>query len=387
MRRHGAWVVPTDLLLLVMLSACATDAAGSRPHGLGGVRDQSVLATAPPARAGHATMPDVDPAPAAATLVDDLPVTEAMVGPGLERSLRHEVAEAADPAPAALELADLLCSLERHREALAVVDAALQRADAPALRVCRAGLLRDLGRRQQAADALLALVGAHGPAAMHPGLMFECAELQWLAGDAEGAAKTLRSLQEVHAADPWCADNRVALDGLVEEVATRDAPPRVRVRDLLASLRGSGTVPERVLLLSELVALADRETGPRRQHLRSRAIAIACADESPAVRARAVQLAEPAAEDAESFFRAALDDDAALVRRFAAERSVPCAGAAAAPLLLEAIQRESDGPAFRAMHAALAALLAEGPDLPPASETDAVARERVALAWRLRCNP
>lgn len=369
------------LLLLVTLSACAAQVE-PRPPGMGGVRGQSVLAgrPAPATTTTDRTAMDAAAAPEPPTMADSYDAS------ALERSLREELATATDPAPAALELADLLSALERHRDALDVVDAARQRSDDPALQVCRAGLLRDLGQRPAAVAALLALARAHGPAAMHPGLLFECAELQWLVGDADGAAATLHDLQEVHANDPWCATNRLALEGLAAELATRDAPPRARVRDLLASLRGNGSVSDRIRLLGDLVALADQETGARRQHLRTRALAIACADESPAVRARAVQLADPPQEDAEAFCRAALDDVAPIVRRFAAERTPACAPAAATGLLVDAMQHEDDPATFAAMHAALAGLVENGPILAPHAEDDPATRAQLARAWRQRCS-
>ncbi len=389
MWRHGAWVDPTGLLLLALMSACATPPAEPAPRGLGGVRSESVLTgvAAVEASGNAAPSPEPDALEPAATMLAAPQPTEALGEPDLERALRHELANAADPVPAALELADLLCALERHREALAAVEAALLRRADPALQVCRAGLLRDLGRRQQAVDALQELIRANGPGALHPGLLFECAELQWLVGDGEGAAATLHSLQAVHATDPWCATNRAALDGLLTELSTHAAAPRVRVRDLLASLRGNGTVSERIRLLGELVALADRESGARREHLRSRAVAIGCADESPAVRARAVQLADPAPEDIEAFCQAALADPAPIVRRFAAARTVECSRSAALVLLLDAIRLEADPGAFAALHAALAGMVTDGPTLAATEADDASARERIAAAWRQRCSP
>jgi hypothetical protein len=385
MRRHGGWVDPTSLLVLVGLSACASH-DGLPPHGMGGVRDQSVLAVRP-ASAGHAALSaPVDAVLPEPAIAESPGSAEPIDAPGLERSLRDQLATATDPVPAALELADLLSALERHREALAVVDVALQRNDDPSLQVCRAGLLRDLGRRQEAVAALLALAQAHGPAAMHPGLLFECAEMQWLLADADAAGATLGALLEAHAADPWCATNRAALDGLAAELEARGTAPRARVRDLLASLRGNGTVSDRIRLLGDLVALADGESGGRRQHLRTRALAIAAGDESPAVRARAVQLADPPPEEGEAFCRAALEDAAAIVRRFAAERVPECAPAAATRLLLDALQDEADPDAVAAMHAALARLVPGGPVLVPRDETDAAAREHVATAWRQRCS-
>lgn len=388
MWRHGGRVDPRDLLVLLLLSlsACAANDMPP-PAGFGGVRTESALttrATGPDER----TQPPVVEAAAADAAGHAASAVDADVDTKqLERTLRDQLATAADPTQAALELADLLAALERHREALAVVATALQRVDAPALQVCRAGLLRDLGRPRQAAAALLALVQNHGPGAMHPGLLFECAELQWLVGDGAGAAATLQELRTVHAADPWCDTNRAALDGLAAEVANHAGAPRARVRDLLASLRGADAAPDRIRLLGDLVDLADRETGERRHYLRTRALAIACADTSPAVRSRAVQLAEVTEPNGAAFVAAALADEAPLVRRFAAERTAELPPADAIALLVEAIDQEDDAGAFLAMHTTLSRLVANGPTLAPREESEANARARVAAAWGQRCSP
>ncbi|MBL9078999.1 MAG: hypothetical protein JNL08_15960 [Planctomycetes bacterium] len=354
------------------------------PDGYGGVRRESMLQ---PTAAPAAARAPAERVPAAALLQPDSDLVAAADVGATERQLRHELAHAADPTAAALELADLLCALERHRDALDAIDAALARRDAPALRVCRAGVLRDLARRPEAVAELQALARQHGAASLHPGLLFECAELQWLLGDAAAAQATLAELQRVHAADPWVEANATALRGLADELATASAPPVARVRDLLASLRGGVSPADRVRLLTELCRLADRETGPRREYLRSRAIAIACADESPAVRARAVQLAEVRGEDAADFCRTALADDAALVRQVAAERCPALAGDDAVPWLLAALAAETDGFAFAAMHAALAVLVPGGPELPSGLAGDAATRSAVTAAWRQRCRP
>jgi len=221
---------------------------------------------------------------------------------------------------------------------------------------------------------------------MHPGLLFECSELQWLVGDAAGATATLQDLEAVHAADPWLDTNRMAIDGLATEIATRQTPVRARVRDLLGSLRGADSPSDRIRLLGDLVALSGQEHGDRRDYLHSRAVAIGCADDSPAVRARAIQLAEPGTDAGDSFARAALDDEAPLVRRCAAARVADFAPAAAMGLLVAAIARENDADAFRAMHEALSRLVSDPPNLAPGAEGDAATRVLVARAWGQRCS-
>ena len=382
----GARTTSSRIASILVMGAAAWACSGApEPQGIGGVRSESVLRAAPVAASTPAA-PVTPPAAAASAVAE-------ATAPGLageaidatERQLRHELARAADPTEAALELAGMLCGLERHREALAAVDAALARADTPALHVCRAGVLRDVGRRRDAVDELLALRARHGAEGLHPALLFECAELQWMLRDADGAAETLRELERVHAGDPWREENRFAIDGLADEMRTRTAPPTVRVRDLLADLRGGDVAAQRVRLLDELCRIADHEGGTPGDNLHTRAIAIASADPSAAVRARAVQLGRPRQPDVAPFCEAALADAAPLVRQVAAQRCPDLAGGDAVPWLLDAASREHDAAAFLAMHGALSALVNGGPDLFPAAANDADTRAAVVTAWRERC--
>jgi Flp pilus assembly protein TadD len=122
--------------------------------------------------------------------------------------LRQELATAEDPTASALELAGFLAAEERHEEALAVVQQAETRSPDPRLRVARAGLQRDLGRRHLALAELETLVRERGAKALHPGLLYEVAELNWLEGNGAQALANLREIDQVHGDDPWCLDHR-----------------------------------------------------------------------------------------------------------------------------------------------------------------------------------
>jgi hypothetical protein len=114
-----------------------------------------------------------------------------------------------------------------------------------------------------------------------------------------------------------------------------------------------------------------------------RAIAIGCGDPSAAVRARALQLASARGCGDEAMWRAALRDDAPLVRGFAAEGCAGEHGEAARLWLLEALEREEDAAAFAALHAALAAAL--GVPLPHCDTTNEGHRAAAVERWRVAC--
>jgi hypothetical protein len=308
----------------------------------------------------------------------------------VERELRNELANASNPTAAALELAGLLAESERHAEALAVLTTAQRRSTDPVLRVAAAGLQRDLGQRHTAVATLVALRAEQGALSLHPSLLFELAELQWLEGTPAAAVATLAELQQAHAGSAWVADQQVAIRGLQGEIDSGRPPSRLRVRDLLGNLRGADSPWVRQRTLEELVHLADGAAGGqsrRLQGLRDRAIAIGCGDADATVRARAIQLATPADELRLPFCAAALADVDPRVRAIAAERTAQLRPDGGAALLCAALQREADPAAFRAMHDALAQNVPGGPELPSGAEVNPDQRRAAAAAWKDRCKP
>ena len=301
-----------------------------------------------------------------------------------ERSLRQDLATAGDPTASALELAALLCDQERLAEALEVVQQAQTRSQAPALRVARAGLLRDLGRRHLAVAELQALVREYGAGALHPSLLFELAELDWLEGNQASALADLAAINDIHVGDRWCVEHGKQLAELAAEIQRGSGPERVRVRDLLGNLRGAPNVSTRIRVLEQLAAATKPGDENATGALGARAVAIACADESPVVRARAVQLAHPDAESASEFCRIALGDGAAIVRRFAAARTVELLGRAGAALVLDGLAREEDAATFVVFHDSLGRLGMMPPALPADGVETAAARAEVVAAWRAR---
>lgn len=311
---------------------------------------------------------------------------------GQERSLREQLATASDPTGYALELAALLVDLERHQEALAMLVGVRQRLAAagravdPVLQVAIAGVHRDLGQRHLAVAGLEALLADRGALGLHPGLVFEIAELQWLEGRADAAVATLAELRRGHADSAWLASQAGAVQRLEHDLANRAAPTRVRLRDLFGNLRGATEAFVRLRTLEELVRLADEPADatagePRVAAVGPMALAIAFGDADGLVRARAVQLTGPV-EAPEEFCRAALADADARVRTAAVAKAVAWLGTGSRPLLLETLANESDPQAFRACHEALVDIVGNGPVLAAGAEAQARQRQAAVVAWR-----
>lgn len=340
----------------------------------------SAPAPAPVARPNAPAVADAAPASAAAAGGEpgrgaeagrDQPLAVAAAG---EAELREQLATAADPTPAATALVARLADEERHDEALAVVSTARQRSDSPLLVVLQASVLRDLGQRHAALAELLQLRSRLGDAGFSPGLLLEVAELQWLEGHKPEASATLSAVRQL-AGDTLTSALRSDLDRLTAEVASSAAPRTIRARDLLGNLRGA---PSATARLDALARLMKEQAEPQ---LRERAVMIAAGDDASSVRARAVQLANPAERDRDEFCRIALTDPAPLVRRFAIGRTVELLGPAAAALLVGRLEVETDAGVCEALDAALCRIVpGQSPD--PAAGGDAAARAGVVARWR-----
>ena len=305
-----------------------------------------------------------------------------------ERALRDAFAcaDLAESAAEALELAAFLVSSERHAEALHVLDVAIAAAPRASLLVGRAGVLRDLARNDLAWADLLSVVQSRGRDGIAPGTLFELAQVEWLAGASSDAQQTMRDLWQLHADSDWLVRHADEVRAWQERVESRDVTQDGGdMRDALALLRAAPQVTARLKMLD---ALAEPEPEPgradaERRQLRLLALGIACGDEAPAVRARAVQLADEHDVADARFWAAALQDPAPLVRRFGARGAGRVLGGEVAPTLLAAICREADPAAFGCMNAALAAVLAQA--APAGDYGDAEARARICEEWRSRC--
>lgn len=379
------------LLIGSIAAACSAEPTRVEPRGFGQSRELLTAAPTPATSPAPAVLPGPAEHPVAAAASAPRAAAEAIAAsvPALdgrreEADLRHQLATAADPTDAALDLAALLLDAERPAEALHALDTALARQPSPLLRLARAGVLRDLGQRHLAVAALAGLVREFGAAALNPGVLFELAELQWLEGAGDDAAATLATLRQVHAGDAWCLEHHAEIDGLAAEIVHHDGPQRLRLRDLLGNLRGAPLATIRLATLERLLAIAEAEpelTGD----LADRVLAIAAGDRSPAVRAAAVRRAAPAPAAALEFCQVALDDGDALVRRFAAARAAEVLGDAATPLLLARLEQEQDPAAFAALDGALASVCGLAPGLAADGTNTGPQRQAVVALWRRRC--
>lgn len=334
----------------LLLAACST--SESRPaQAFGAATDSLIEPPAAPAPMAEAAIPT-------------------------EAQLRGRVAQDADPTPAALALVRQFDAEERLPEALQILDAALERKpNDPSLRVARAGVLRDLGRRREAAEALAELLTQQGPERLHPGLLFELAELHTLEGNTTAAKATLRMLRQAHGAAEWTHRSAGDLATLDRAVAS-GKPVRLLARDLLGNLRGAPLASERLSALQELVRL-DPELG-------ARAVAIAGGDADPALRAAGLRLAAVDAGMMPELVAAGLADRAPQVRLAAVVRAHELVPAESSDLLLAALANEPDAGVFTALHGALHALDPAGPELKTTVAEDPAARAVLVAAWRQR---
>ncbi|MCK5943863.1 MAG: hypothetical protein KAI24_17900, partial [Planctomycetes bacterium] len=146
--------------------------------------------------------------------------------------------------------------------------------------------------------------------------------------------------------------------------------------------RAAPRVTARLRILEALARPAADAGGDDRRPVRLKAIAIGCADESAAVRTRAVQLADAIGLQNVEFWSAATADRSALVRAFGAVGAARQHGPAAAPLLLDALATEQDEHAFVALHKALAK--AHGVDAPTCDAASQEGRAAAVAGWRRR---
>lgn len=334
----------------------------------------------------------------AETMVVDPVAIEAVAAPRSgrdERTLRNAFAKAEDPSQPALELAGFLVQQERHFEALYVIDAALKRrreahvdADTTVpLRLARAGLLRDVARCDLAVTELRGIVRERTAKRVAPATLFDLAQVEWVSGDNRAAKTTLALLQREHSGDDWLrrhADELAAWHRRLEASnASRDPLANGDLRDVFALLRAAPELAARQRLLRSLAR--PRPGADGRASVRLRAIAIACADESPAMRALAVQLAASNELDELAFWQTALRDRAPLVRNYAAAglaritKEVPSAVA----ILYAAIRQETDEHAFLSQHRSLGKLLEVAPDACDAATDDG--RQAALGKWKELC--
>jgi tetratricopeptide (TPR) repeat protein len=286
--------------------------------------------------------------------------------------LRRELAEGERSLEAALALASYLASRGRVAEALAAVEAGLLRHDKnPELSLARAELLRDLGQRDEAARALRDRLESGGS---HPLLWFELAELEWLLGHGEEARAALARMRQDHSGHEWVEQQAAVIEKLELEMETNAYPVSITARDLLGDLRGA---PQAMIRFQALRMLASDDDA-----LRRRAVNLALGDRDPALRVEALRLGDWTLAQAEMLSRRALTDEAPSVRAAALPLARRIDPRIAGPMVLEALDRETNPDNFRLMHGALREISGTRLSLPPGAAEDPEARAAVVSRWR-----
>ncbi|MBL8737342.1 MAG: hypothetical protein JNL12_13005 [Planctomycetes bacterium] len=368
------------LVVSALVAACAGGASRLPSRGLR--QDESsrvAVASADGAKPAPETRANAGTVPAPAAIPPDAapkpPPTRSAPSPAAAPVPAEPEPPAGETANPVVQQVRQLRERELQPQALVLVDAALAEAPTVELRALRADLLRDVGRRSEARAEWNRLRREAGPAGLPPEQLVELAELEWMEGDAKAATATLQAAQAA-ATGVEHAATRALAEGLAGELTKNPRPRLLQIRDLLGSLRGAESPRDRLATLESLWRAEEVDAEVRR-----RALAIASSDEAASVRARAVQLVNPAPGDAAEFVVAALADRDGLVRRYAVARAEQLLGAAAAPLLVDQLQREGDEATFTAIDAALCRLVG-GRDAEPFAGADAEGRRRVAAAWR-----
>ncbi|MFM1872209.1 MAG: hypothetical protein RL398_1631 [Planctomycetota bacterium] len=362
--RGTRWASELVLVGELVLASVCLGACNAAPTSASGMRPGAATAPVPTG------IVDVAPIPAASA-------------PEPARVVPPEDSSQAEQLLLVLDQVGALVAEERHLEALAMLDRSLAAEPAPQWLAARAAVLRSLGRREAALTQLDALVDAVGPAELHPGILFERAELAWVCGRRAAATAALTQLLRTHAGAPWLVRHAEELDGLAAELQQAKHAGRMRVGDLLGDLRGAPSVEVRTAaFLRAVEADAAGAEGLAPGELLARAVGIAAGDPEPHLRALAVRHADPDPAALAEFCALALADPSPLVRSVAVQRAVALPRDTAATLLVAAMQAAPTVELHLQLHEALLLIGCTGPDLPEEVRTQAQARADHAAAWR-----
>ena len=98
-----------------------------------------------------------------------------------------------------------------------------------------------------------------GAADVSPATLLDLVQVQWVVGDHESAAATLRTLRSEHADDAWLsehADDLALWQSRVQDTTlVRDSLANGELRDLFALLRAAPIVVARLKMLDTLVSV------------------------------------------------------------------------------------------------------------------------------------
>lgn len=291
--------------------------------------------------------------------------------------LRQELVDGEGFREAALALASLYQSRESHIDAEAILLAGLSR-DPEDFFMCmfHARILSDLNRWEESAAILRELESRHPD---RPSLLIALVAAERALVRLDEADEVLNRLLSDFADDSLVMARRSELDSLAEDLAEeRKQGDRLRptASELFALVRAGETRAIRMKAFKILVA---------RPSTRPRAVLIAYSQDDPILRIQAVR-AWPADEsdmrdlpenlgilfaDPDPRVRA---ESSALARRLPPPQ--------AADLVLAAMEKETDGYAFRVMHADMIQILQKRLILPPGAEDLPESRKVIVQRWR-----
>lgn len=284
--------------------------------------------------------------------------------------LREELAEGADPATAAMYLADHFGRRERLPDALAVLDAGIERVPGEfSLELAKARLLMDLGRFDEALAYLEGLAGRHS----HPRVLYELAVAHRALGHRSTAEGMMNELLERFPDHPWVMRRATDLAQMARTLA-RDDGATYTARELLAILRSSTDVVLRVRALQTLASVSVNEL--------SDGLRLGMADPEFVVRLAALRLGWEVASDREDWARRGLADAAPAVRAAAAQFAAELPRSQSIPLVLGFLDRERDGYVFEKMHDVLKKLSDSRGAVPSARGLDERGQDEVRAFWR-----
>ncbi|MHC5063892.1 MAG: tetratricopeptide repeat protein [Planctomycetota bacterium] len=291
--------------------------------------------------------------------------------------LREELAEGTKFREAALALASLYKGRESHVQAEAIILAGLSRdPEDPSMGLLYARILSDINRWDESAVILRRLVDQNPD---RVDLILALVAAERALNRLDEAAAVLESLLQDHAENSLVEARRSELETLKEDLAEERRQGRrlsQTASELLAVLRAGDSRAERIRAFQALIA---------RPSTHPRAVLAAFSQEDPIMRIQAVR-AWPAEDsdmrDLPENLRVLFDDPDARVRAESSALARRLPPQQAAGLILAAMEKETDGYAFRVMHADMSQILQQRLILPPGAEDNPEARKMMVQRWR-----
>ena len=291
------------------------------------------------------------------------------------RLLREELVAGGQRVAAAELLAEFESKTGDFESALAALDAVLDEVpDEPDLVIAKAGIFADQLRHDEA----MALLDRQGHRVSSATLAQTRAVLHRQHGDLTAAVAMLTEAIDKHAVDATMAPALSELQAMRTEIDServRRARSSLRVREILGRLRYARQPVERVEAVRMLCKGGTNEVVQA-------TVRWALLDAEDVVRIAAIQAGLPRCDNAVELVSSGLQDRAPLVRSASAAAALRQPPRGVYPLLVTAIERETDPAAFRSLHRALCTVSGRDLDLPFDGERNEAIRQRLAEAWR-----